>query len=76
MRQPKLDIEPLLLTGGEVAQMLGCSPALAYRWMSAGVLPTLRIPGSRSVRVPKARLLEWIQLHTAEPRNGMSSVMP
>jgi excisionase family DNA binding protein len=54
--------KPLLLRGGEVADALGISRALAYRWMQTGVLPTVRV--SRSVRVPHDGLLLWIQQNT------------
>jgi excisionase family DNA binding protein len=53
---------PLLLRGREVAETLGISRALAYRWMQAGILPTVRV--GRSVRVPQAGLLDWIERHT------------
>lgn len=59
--------EPLLLRGPEVAELLGCSRALAYRWMQNGVLPTVRVPGARSVRVPKAALVAWIAARTTPP---------
>jgi excisionase family DNA binding protein len=52
----------LLLRGAEVAAMLGISRATVYRWMQTGVLPTFRAGGS--VRVPKDRLLEWIEQRT------------
>jgi excisionase family DNA binding protein len=55
---------PLLLRGTEVAELLGISRALAYRWMAAGVLPTIRVRGSRSVRVPRGALLNWIEQRT------------
>jgi len=58
--------ERLLLRGGEVAQMLGISRALAFRWMHVGLLPTVRMPGCRSVRVPKAALLRLIEQRTQE----------
>jgi excisionase family DNA binding protein len=54
----------LLLRGVEVAEILGISRALAYRWMASGVLPTVRVPGSRSIRVPRDGLLEWIRQNT------------
>ncbi|MBZ5727445.1 MAG: helix-turn-helix domain-containing protein [Acidobacteriia bacterium] len=72
-RQERLDLEPLLLRGGEVAELLGCSRALAYRWMSAGVVPTVHVPGSRSIRVPRAALLEWIAQRTQQPRGGAAA---
>ena len=56
--------ESLLLKGGDVADLLDISRALAYQWMSAGVLPTVRIAGCRSVRVPRAALLKWIEQQT------------
>ncbi|OPZ80345.1 MAG: Helix-turn-helix domain protein [bacterium ADurb.Bin429] len=55
----------LLLRGGEVAELLGISRALAYRWMSTGVLPVIR--RGRSIRVPRAALLRWIDEHTEHP---------
>jgi len=67
MKDRKSENEPLLLRGPEVAEILGCSRALAYRWMQTGVLPTIRVPGARSVRVPKAALLEWISRNTVSP---------
>ena len=56
----------LLLRGGEVASLLGISRAQAFRWMSRGVLPVVRMPGSRTVRVPKAALLRFIEERTRE----------
>lgn len=56
--------EKLLLKGHEVAELLGISRALAYRWMQTGVLPVVRVPASRSARVPKAALLQWIENQT------------
>ena len=55
--------KPLLLRGGEVAEALGISRALAYRWMQNGTLPTVRV--SRSVRVPHDGLLDWIKRNTS-----------
>jgi excisionase family DNA binding protein len=60
----------LLLRGGEVADLLGCSRALAYRWMAAGVLPTVKVPGSRSIRVPRTALVKWIEENTQQPIGG------
>ena len=56
--------EPLLLRGGEVAELIGCSRAMAYRLMQRGVLPILRVPGGKSVRVPREGLIEWIRANT------------
>jgi excisionase family DNA binding protein len=53
-----------LLRGGEVAGVLGVSRSLAYRWMSDGTLPVVKIPGARTVRVPRGALDEWIRAHT------------
>lgn len=57
-----IERKPLLLRGGEVADALGISRALAYRWMQNGTLPTIRV--SRSVRVPHDGLLRWIEKNT------------
>ena len=54
--------KPLLLRGGEVAELLGISRPLAYRWMQNGILPVVRV--SRSVRVPHDGLLNWIKANT------------
>jgi len=63
-KERNTETEPILLRGEEVPQLLGVSRALAYRWMSAGVLPTVRIPGGRTVRVPLEALLAWVQSQT------------
>lgn len=42
--------------------MLGVSRALAYRWTLDGTLPVLRV--GRTVRVPRAALLAWINSNT------------
>ncbi len=58
--------DKLLLRGTEVAQALNVSRALAYRWMASGILPTIRVPGTRSIRVPKAALDRWIESNTSQ----------
>jgi excisionase family DNA binding protein len=50
------------LRGPEIAEVLGISRALAYRWMKNGTLPTVRV--SRAVRVPREALLDWIRRNT------------
>ena len=59
--------ESLLMRGTEVAQMLGCSRALAYRMMQTGTLPVIRLRGGRAVRVPRQALLAWIEQNTDRP---------
>jgi excisionase family DNA binding protein len=61
-RQANSASEPLLLRGPEIAEALGISRALAYRWMKNGTLPTVRV--IRSVRVPREALLDWIRRNT------------
>jgi len=56
--------ERILLRGREVAELLGISRALAFRWMQRGVLPIVRMPGSRTVRVPREALLKFIEERT------------
>jgi excisionase family DNA binding protein len=65
MNQNVIERKALLLRGPEVAEALGISRALAYRWMQNGVLPTVRV--SRSVRVPHDGLLRWIERNTNSP---------
>jgi len=64
MKPTILQPEPLLLRGREVAELIGCSRALAYRLMQRGTIPTVRIPGGKTIRVPRQALLEWIQANT------------
>jgi excisionase family DNA binding protein len=59
--------EPLLLRGTEVAKLLGCSRAMAYRMMQKGLIPTIHLGAGKSVRVPRLALLEWIKARTAQP---------
>ena len=60
-----MDMESsLLMTGNEVAKELKISRALAYRWMQQGLLPTVRVAGGRTVRVPRHALLDWVRSQT------------
>jgi len=68
MVQTTTDGHPLLLRGVEVADALGISRALAYRWMSSGILPTVRV--ATSIRVPREELLKWIAARTNNPVQG------
>jgi len=60
-----VDRESLLLRGSEVAEALGISRSLAYQLMASNTLPVVRVPGGRSVRVPRSALLRWIESQTA-----------
>jgi excisionase family DNA binding protein len=62
----------LFLTGAEVARELKISRALAYRWMARGVLPTVRIPGGRTVRVPREALLAWVHAQTQQATGAVA----
>ena len=63
-----MDMEcSLLMTGSDVAKELKISRALAYRWMQQGLLPTVRIAGGRTVRVPRHALLDWVRSQTHQP---------
>jgi excisionase family DNA binding protein len=53
-----------LLRGAEVAEMIGCSRAMAYRLMQRGTIPVVRIPGGKTVRVPREAFLKWIEENT------------
>ncbi len=63
-RRNGANVEPLLLRGPEVADALGISRALAYRWMAAEILPVVR--QGRSVRVPREALHRWIERNTRQ----------
>lgn len=59
-----MERKTLLLKGTQVAEELGISRALAYKWMATGILPVVRVTGSKSVRVPREALLRWVELNT------------
>jgi excisionase family DNA binding protein len=54
----------LLLRPREVAEELGISRALAYRWAQQGIIPSIRV--GRSVRIPHDALLAWIAAQTQQ----------
>jgi len=56
------DASVVLYKARQVAMLLGISRSQAYAMMSTGRLPIVRI--GRSVRVPKAALIEWIHNNT------------
>jgi excisionase family DNA binding protein len=59
--------ETQLLKGHEVAKVLNVSRATAYIWMARGILPVFRVPGSRSIRVPRLALDKFIEARTQQP---------
>ena len=63
---------PFLLRGAEVAEMLGCSRAMAYRLMQRATIPVLRVPGGKTIRVPREALEEWIRANTQAAAAGPS----
>lgn len=48
----------MALTVEEAAIQIGISRALAYRWVSEGVLPAFRV--GKVVRIPRRSLEEWL----------------
>jgi excisionase family DNA binding protein len=62
-----------LLRGAEVADLIGCSRAMAYRLMQRGDIPVVRMPGGKTVRVPAEALREWIRANT---RVGPRPLLP
>ena len=72
-RQDRLGLQPLLLRGGEAAELCGCSRSLMFKWMAANVVPVVRVPGSRTIRVPREALLKWIEERTQQPRGGAAA---
>src|SRR5450759_3447706 len=53
-----------LLRGAEVAEVIGCSRAMAYRLMQRGTIPVVRTPGGKTGRVRRESLLQWIKSNT------------
>ncbi len=57
-----------LLKGDEIAERLGVSKAYAYRLMSTGAIPTVKI-GSRAIRVRPEDLEKYILTCFQETNN-------
>jgi len=57
--------DPLMESIPSVARRLGIARGLAYQMARDGRLPSVRL-GKRAVRVPLARLQDWISEHTHE----------
>jgi len=60
----EVTLDALLLRAPEVAQLIGCSRAMAYRLMQRGTIPVVRVPGGKTVRVPRQALLDWVRANT------------
>lgn len=60
-----IDLNVELLRATEVATILAVSRSKAYEMIASGELPSIRI--GKYVRVPRARLYEWIDAHTEMP---------
>jgi len=56
-------MEPLLIRAEEAARLLGLGRSKVFQMIAAGELPVVRL--GRSVRVPKAELVRWIESRTA-----------
>jgi excisionase family DNA binding protein len=65
MTKGQLEIEPILLRGAEVAELLGISRAKAYRLMQRREIPVVTL--GKSVRVPRESLLDFIRAATQPP---------
>jgi excisionase family DNA binding protein len=57
------DAEPELLRVTEAARMLSIGRTKMYEMAEKGDVPVVRI--GTAVRIPRKRLLEWIEQHTA-----------
>ena len=56
-------MERMLLSPGEVAEVLGIGRSRVYEFLAAGTLPSIRV--GRSIRVPVENLREWIATRAA-----------
>jgi excisionase family DNA binding protein len=52
--------ERLLLTVAEAAQICGYSRSFMYAVIARGEIPAIRLPGSRTTRIPAAWLRQWV----------------
>lgn len=50
----------------EVAEKLSIGKSLAYQLVASGEIPSVRLAGRRSVRVPAKELQEWIDKQIKE----------
>jgi excisionase family DNA binding protein len=55
---------PLLLRAEEVAELLGLGRTKVYEMMASAQLPVVRI--GTAVRVPRQKLIEWIDENTSK----------
>jgi len=55
------------LTVAQVADEVGVSARTVLRWLAAGELPCLRLPGG-GIRIPQVAYLEWIEARTGVGR--------
>jgi excisionase family DNA binding protein len=64
-----------LLTVREVAEQVGVNPKSVYRWLSAGVLPAVKLGYQKRspVRVPADALDEFVYGEPRRDRVGLSS---
>lgn len=58
-------MDPVLLKVEEAAALLRIGRTKMYGLLAAGAIPTVRV--GRSVRVPRAALLRWIEDRTHGP---------
>ena len=56
-------MEPLLIRAEEAAKLLGLGRSKVFQMIAVGELPVVRM--GRSVRVPRAELVRWIESRTA-----------
>ncbi len=64
----QLDFKERYLRATEVAAMLGCCKAQAYRLMRTGEIPTVKL--GRSVRCPESALLRVMEARTTGLNGG------
>lgn len=58
----------------EVAKILGIGKSLAYQLVAMGEIPSVRLAGRRSVRVPADGLAKWIEAQkSADPKSGLTT---
>lgn len=55
------------LTVAQVAEEVGVSARTVLRWLDAGELPCLRLPGG-GIRIPQVAYVEWLESRTGVGR--------
>ena len=69
-----MEAEPEFMRVAEAAALLSVSRTKLYELARAGTIPTVLI--GQSIRIPRRRLLEWLDAGTVGGASGVKSGIP